>query len=201
MSDLTYEGFRKPAKEFTLDSRDWRLENNQWTIEAKSRQALHTKRVCDRIRLSNSKPPITISFAEGFQFSLPHHFTEIAEQIEKSRFILELNDNWDDEGSIAYSQKTFATAATFVIKYCEAVWEEESVLIDAPTILPGPKGSIDLLWDKTAYRLLINIHPDPDMTASFYGDNRTQVPHIKGDFLLSDEPERAIILLLLKEKQ
>ena len=201
MSDLTYERFIKSAKESALASSDWRQANNEWTVDAKSRQASHTKRVCDRIQLSNSKPAITISFAEGLQFRLPHYFTEIAEQIDKSRFILELNDNWDDEGSIACSQKTFATAVTFVIKYCEAVWEEESVLIDAPTILPGPKGSIDLLWDKTDYRLLINIHPDPDVIASFYGDNRTQVPHIKGDFLLSGEPERAIILLLQKAKQ
>ena len=88
-----------------------------------------------------------------------------------------------------------------MLEYSKAIWEEDSVLIDAPKILPGPDGSIDLLWDKQSYRLLLNIHPHPEQIVSFYGDNRTAVPHIKGDFYLSDEPVRAIMLLLKKAKR
>ena len=53
-------------------------------------------------------------------------------------------DNWDDEGSEAYSKETFSLAINFAIKYSKAIWEEKFVLIDAPKILPGPDGRIDV---------------------------------------------------------
>ena len=200
MTDLSDEKIRKSPKELALSSSDWRSPANQWHSQAKLRRAEHTKDVCDKITAIHEEPTISVSVIEGLDFVVPSRFSELAEQIRKSAYILEYEDNWDDEGSIAYSKKTFSAAINFAIEYSKAIWEEKFVLIHAPKISPGPEGSIDLLWDKQTYRLLINIHPDPKQTASFYGDNRTPIPHIKGDFYLADEPNSAIMILLLNAK-
>ncbi len=195
MTDLIDARFLQSPKELAFN------RNDDWlgplgTLKLK--RADHTKDVCDKFIRIHEEATISVSVIEGLDFVVLSRFSELAEQIRKSAYILEYEDNWDDEGSIAYSKKTFSAAINYAIEYSRAIWEEEFVLIDAPRILPGPEGSIDLLWDKQTYRLLLNIHPYPKQTASFYGDNRTPVPHIKGDFYLSDEPDRAIMLLLLK---
>ncbi len=198
MTDLTYAGFQQSPKELALNRNDdWR----ELLSPAKIKRADHAKDVCDQIKTIHAEPTISVSVVEGLDFMIPSRFSNLAEQIRKSAYILELEDNWDDEGSEVYSKETFSAAINFAIDYCKTIWEEEFVLIEAPKISPGPEGSIDLLWDKQTYRLLLNIHPYPKQTASFYGDNRTPVPNIKGDFYLSDEPDRAIMLLLLKAKR
>jgi len=201
MTDLSPEKIRRSPKEPMLSQEDWLLPADPWLSQAKLKKVEHTRAVCDRIKESRSEPASTIIVAEGLEFTVPARFNELAEQIRQSAYILEYEDNWDDEGSIAYSKQTYRAAINFAIKYSKEIWEEEFVLIDTPKILPGPEGSIDLLWDKQTYRLLINVHPHPKQTASFYGDNRTSVPKIKGDFRLSDESERAIMLLLKKAKR
>ena len=210
MTDLIDARFLQSPKELALNRNDESPKelalnrNDDWlgplgTLKLK--RARHTKDVCKQIITVRAEPIICVSVGEGLDFVVPSRFSELAEQIRKSAYILEYEDNWDDEGSIAYSKKTFSAAINFAIEYSKAIWEEKFVLIHAPNILPGPEGSIDLLWDKQNYRLLLNIHPYPEQTASFYGDNRTPVPHIKGDFNLSDEPDLAIMLLLLKAKR
>ncbi len=201
MTDLSDEKIRQSPKELALSSSDWRSPANQRHSQVKLRRAEHTKDVCDKITAIHEEPTISVSVIEGLDFVVPSRFSELAEQIRKSAYILEYEDNWDDEGSIAYTKKTFSVAINFAIEYSKAIWEEKFVLIDAPKISPGPEGSIDLLWEKKTYRLLLNIHPYPKQTASFFGDNRTPVPNIKGEFCLSDEPDLAIILLLLKAKR
>ena len=198
MTDLTHVEFLQSQKELALSrSDDW----FETLGPSKLKRADHTKEVCNKIIAIHEEPTISVSVIEGLDFVVPSRFGELAEQIGKSAYILEYEDNWDDEGSIAYSKITFSAAINFALKYSKAIWEEDFVLIDAPKILPGPKGSIDLLWDKQSYRLLLNIHPHPKQTVSFYGDNRAPVPHIKGDFYLSDKPKRAIMLLLLEAKK
>jgi hypothetical protein len=101
----------------------------------------------------------------------------ITEAIEQSKYILKFEDDWDDEGSPAYKVSTWERATTFLRRSAQLLWKEYHVALDAPKILPGPAGSIDLHWKTTRRELLINIPDTPDEPANFYGDDSASNEH------------------------
>lgn len=109
----------------------------------------------------------------------------IADAIEKSRDILKLPVDWDDEGSPPYSQKTLVRATEFLWNQAVWFWEHESVLLDTPRIAPGPDGSIDILWKSDSAELLINVPIDRNSQLAFYGDTKAG-SHISGSIKDSD---------------
>jgi len=110
---------------------------------------------------------------------IPNNFDKLYESIEKSKYILDLEDDWDDEGSPAYDKTTWIRAIKFIYNYTKKVYDEYGIKIGAPKISQGPEGSIDILWKKKSYRLLINIPQDPKKPASYYGDDYND-EHVKG---------------------
>ncbi len=105
---------------------------------------------------------------------LPLKLHEIYREIEKSKYVLDLEDDWDDEGSITYKPATWIRAVKFIADYAKWVLEEASIVLSTPRISPGPNGSIDVLWKNNNFRLLINIPEDRQKQASFYGDDYGQ---------------------------
>ena len=57
--------------------------------------------------------PILVRF-EGFDY--PVEISYILDTVRESRRILEFEDDWDDEGSPAYSQSTWKRATDFLIR-------------------------------------------------------------------------------------
>ena len=102
---------------------------------------------------------------------LPPPLINIYKSIIESKYILELENNWDDEGSPPYKKSTWKTAIKFLITLSNLAYDKIGVIIDAPRIYHSSEGSIDLLWKKDHYRLLINIPEDQDSLATFYGDD------------------------------
>jgi hypothetical protein len=94
----------------------------------------------------------------------------ISEAIERSQRILTFEDDWDDEGSPPYKATTWDRATTFLRRSALQLWKDYHVALDAPKILPGPGGSIDLHWKIDGRELLINIPEPLDEPANFYGD-------------------------------
>ena len=92
-------------------------------------------------------------------------------EIEQAKRILELEDDWDGEGSPGYSEDTFNRAVAFLTTHAEWLWESCSKRSPAPRIGPGPDGSIDLHWKQPSWELLVNIPADANEMATFYGDN------------------------------
>lgn len=77
-------------------------------------------------------------------------------------------DNWDGEGSVGYTHATIIRAITFIQRY------HQMQSFKLPDLLPGPNGSIDLLWKyrdggKTLFHLLINVPAADDREMTFYG--------------------------------
>jgi hypothetical protein len=95
----------------------------------------------------------------------------ILEAIEQSKYILAFKDDWDEEDSPAYRSSTWERATVFLSRGARQLWEENHLSLDAPKILPGPAGSIDLHWKTTRRELLINIPDAPGEPANFYGDD------------------------------
>jgi hypothetical protein len=92
-------------------------------------------------------------------------------EIENAQRILELEDDWDGEGSIRYSKETLNRAVAFLTTHMKGLWDSYGVLAPNPRIGPGPDGSIDLHWKEPSWELLVNIPADPHEMAVFYGDN------------------------------
>jgi hypothetical protein len=101
----------------------------------------------------------------------------ISEVIEQSKHILAFEDDWDDDGSPAYTVDTWDRATDFLLRNARYLWEENHLPLDAPKILPGPSGSIDLHWKTTHRELLINIPASSDESANFYGDDSLSRDH------------------------
>ncbi len=95
----------------------------------------------------------------------------IKRAIDESRRILELEDNWDDEGSPRYEESTLIRATTFLVRTAQEYYKLYNIWIDAPRILHGPEGSIDLHWKTPSHELLINIPANSESPVEFYGDS------------------------------
>ncbi len=100
---------------------------------------------------------------------IPSKLEKIADAIEKAGYILDLQDDWDGEGSHAYKPKTWIRAVTFLFNYAMFIYKELNQVIDPPNIYHGPDSSIDIYWAYEDKNLLINIPLDEREKATFYG--------------------------------
>lgn len=101
---------------------------------------------------------------------IPNDLSYLLEAFEKSKYILDLKDDWDDEGSEGYEELSWAASIKFLLKYAKTLYQDFNVKIDMPKIYEGPKGSIDIIWETPKYRLIVNIDKSGE-DAMFYADN------------------------------
>jgi len=95
-----------------------------------------------------------------------------------SKAILVCRDD-SDTGFVPYSQETLDRAINFLTPY--TIWAATALgaSIPTPKLLPGPSGSIDVHWKNEKKELVVNIPPDKNAQALFYGDDYDKV-FIKG---------------------
>jgi hypothetical protein len=110
--------------------------------------------------------------AHVLRLQIPKVDDEIKQAIQASKSILDLEDDWDGEGSIAYSEATWKRATDFVWKNAMALWDSCECMVSAPRITPGPSGSIDLYWETDSHELLVNIPAAEDQPATYYGERQ-----------------------------
>lgn len=65
--------------------------------------------------------------------------------IKRSEQILQLEDDWDTEGSKGYKEETWKSAIDFLIDYATRIYETHRQFINTPKVYPVPNGSIDIL--------------------------------------------------------
>jgi len=114
---------------------------------------------------------ITLSDQEFI--TLPTQMSELRMKIEESKYILELGNNWDDDGAIEIKKSTWIRAIKFLVKYSMKILDVGKIMA-VPIISPNPNGSIDLGWKSDSYIMLINIPEDSNILPSYYGNNRKQ---------------------------
>lgn len=105
-------------------------------------------------------------------FAIPRKFESIdlEKSIQDSKWLLDLEDDWDGEGSPSYSEVTWQKATKFLRDFLESLYSTYDMDIGLPKIAAGPQGSIDLHWKNEKFELLINI-PVDGLVAKFYGDD------------------------------
>ncbi|MDI3287791.1 hypothetical protein [Polyangium sp. 15x6] len=118
----------------------------------------------------------------------------IRKAIEAARCILDLEPDWDGEGSAAYDPVTFNAAVDFLAAQAGQALAAK-VTIPAPDIAPGPNGSIDLVWQEPKYRLLINV-PHGGRPIGYWG--RNSVVEIKGQIHEPSVDHKELFLWLMK---
>lgn len=95
--------------------------------------------------------------------------------------ILELEENWDGEGSSSYKKTTVERAKTFLDALLERFLSLYKFDLELPHILPGIDGEIDLEWKSLSFQLLISIPEVETELAGAYGYNYSK-DKIKIDF-------------------
>ena len=124
---------------------------------------------------------ISVNLGRGKIIEVPYQLKGLNDEIEKSKYILDLKEDWDGEGSKGYKGSTWERAVRFVLEYFLWSMNEFGRTIEPPKIYHGPDGSIDILWKYPKYRILINIPEDQDIPATIYGDDY-KLEQIEGRF-------------------
>ena len=136
------------------------------------------------------KYPIKQTFPVGLK--------PLMQELEASKSILDLPENWDDDGALSVSPIIYETATRFLQNYASFIFKKYKAIIETPSISPVKNGSIDLEWHTPTSQLLINIRDTQN--AYFYCDNYNNVNPIKGSIPLKTvEPFFAAWMLKLRQ--
>lgn len=107
--------------------------------------------------------------------------------ISSSHKIVDIEENWDSEGSPGYSERTWQRATSFVRNIARSFLNTSTIAsIDPPSISPGPDGSIDIRWVSAKRTILINFPADENTSADFFGHDKEQ-DSIKGTLDLASQ--------------
>ena len=120
--------------------------------------------------------------------------SSLRKAIIDSRQLLKLEDDWDGEGSLGYSEKILNKAVRFLEENAKNYFLSSGIWVTAPDICPGPNGSIDLLWKLSDRELLINIPVEENGLADYYGDD-LGINTIKGKLDLTEKHEWILMWL------
>lgn len=99
----------------------------------------------------------------------PDPLADLLGEISRSREILELPDDWNDEGACHFDEATWRRATEFLKQSARLLLVRSGVTLPTPRILPGSNGGIDLHWETGLRELLINVPPG-NAPAGFYGE-------------------------------
>lgn len=157
--------------------------------------SLRENKPSSHLRVGPQSKLIVVKLDSLQQVELPAELGEIAQAIEESKYLLELSDNFAEEGAKACEFATWERAVRFLVEYSEWVFQSFHYVIDRPKIYDGPHGSIDMLWRTDHYRWLINFPEEYTQPASFYGDD-FKLDQIKGTFNQSLHSRRFFMFLL-----
>lgn len=132
----------------------------------------------------NSQKKEVFSFSLcGKEYELPIELDALRTRLQdSSQHILSLEDNWDEEGSQAFTDQTFLGVADFLVAYSGYIFNEYHKIIDIPYITPSGDGSIDIDWDTDSYCFLVNIAENGEDAEYYSSDQDRQ--ESKGHFLV-----------------
>lgn len=131
--------------------------------------------------ISNPEPPID-------------PIAHIRSAIEVSREILDLEEDWDGNGSIAYDKATWHAATSFLLRQAQNAWFA-ALMMPSPDVAPGPNGSIDIVWQETSFQLLLNVLPGGNQI-SYWGRNKAI--EVKGKIADLSADHKELFLWLMR---
>lgn len=103
---------------------------------------------------------------------LDYRFEELNNEIEKSKYILALEDDFDDDGSEGYKSETWVRAIKFICQLFDFALIKSNLKLPVPKILHGPSGSIDIYWENDDFNILVNIPKIDTPYGTYSGENK-----------------------------
>jgi hypothetical protein len=79
----------------------------------------------------------------------------IEQAINESKYILDLKDDWDDDGASSTDLGTYLKAVNFLVLYSKTILDKYIQIIDAPLIDIMRDGSVSILWETNNATFLI----------------------------------------------
>lgn len=116
----------------------------------------------------------------GERYTIDRNLHHIYEAINESKHLLELEDDWDEEGALATNEIIYKRSIDILVTYSNYVYEEHGFAIEAPEINLVKDGSIDLEWRSKDYILLINVRNTKERNIHYYGEEFSKKTIIKG---------------------
>ena len=150
------------------------------------------------VRTRTNVAELPLDDQHALQRAIPAALAALAAPIVRSRAMLELEDDWDGEGSPGYAETTWRRAVGFLLTNALALYEDHGVAIPAPKVGKGPYGSIDLHWRMPGRHLLMNIPVEAGERGDFYGNDgarhqRFGGQEVKGSF----DPDEEHVWLMM----
>jgi len=93
----------------------------------------------------------------------------LEEAIDRSRSLLDLEEDWDGEGSAGYREETWLRMKSLLQRSASSCRNLAAGSMPVPTIGPAQDGSIDALWKRGRRMFLLNIPADPAEPATYSG--------------------------------
>jgi len=112
-------------------------------------------------------------------YKIDDKLKHISSEIETSKYILELEESWDDEGALSVPQFVWERGISFLLNYSIWINKNHETVIDTPEINPCKDGSVDLVWRNTNARFLINFKNQKEIAGTYYGDEYNNKNRIK----------------------
>ncbi len=123
--------------------------------------------------------PIAINI-KGNNFILLTELSHIASSIKKSETILELKEDWDEEGALPTNIETFVKAVKFIIDYSTFILKgKEKVVIDSPDIDILRDGAIIVNWETPVASFTIIFEKEPSEIYYYYAKEKQSLITLK----------------------
>ncbi len=156
----------KPSLQSSFTGTDSTMENESNRDIDTSSFYIKSFSVGDLFKLGDSGTEVDVSFTTS-----SYENVELETAIEKSKYILDLENNWDEEDSFGYEEETLNRAYSFLRRHFEEANRDFSTnTLDIPNIYHGRDGGIDILWDKENLRLLTHVPKDENSEVTLYGE-------------------------------
>lgn len=126
----------------------------------------------------------TLVINDDISLKIPTGNKELESVFIEGKYILDMKDDWDDEGAIGYTSESWRAAAHFIINFNRWLKGIFSGSLHLPKMHHGPKGTIDVIWNEDNFRLFINIDFN-NKKGTFYSDTPKK-QFSEGEFLLND---------------
>jgi hypothetical protein len=111
---------------------------------------------------------------------VPSALVAVAQALEASHSLLELEDDWDGEGAAGFSEQTWRRAADFVAQGTTQLLDRNGIATDDIETLPAADGALGIDWRTARCELLVTVPADANTDALFYGDDGSGRRKIKG---------------------